>query len=162
METSGSTAVVASLLRRGRHRDGRLAACAVLAVRGLTRRIAHGAAGAPYVARRDRRRMVGSRFGCGAPFMPCPAAMSKEAERVAVAAVLLRRTVVGLTKEKVTSGMTGIEDASFSGEAAITIASSQRSSCTTTWCGFPSVGVVWACARRPATSATLSTGRSWE
>jgi hypothetical protein len=161
VETSGSTAVVASLLRRGRHRDGRLAACAVLAVRGLTRRIAHGAVGAPYVARRDRRRMVGSRFGCGAPFMPCPAAMSKEAERVAVAAVPLRRTVVGLTEEA-TSGTTGIEDASFSGEAAITIASSQRSSCTTTWCGFPSVGVVWACARRPATSATLSTGRSWE
>jgi hypothetical protein len=89
--------------------------------------------------------------------------MSKEAERVAVAAVLLRRTVVGLLpKEKVTSGTTGIEDASFSGEAAITIASSQRSSCTTTWCGFPSVGVAWAFARRPATSATLSTGRSWE
>ena len=69
--------------------------------------------------------------------------------------------MAGVTEEA-TSVMTGIEDASFSGEAAITIASSQRSSCTTTWCGFPSVGVVWACARRPATSATLSTGRSWE
>ena len=138
METSGRTAVVASLLRRGRHKDGRLAACAVLAVRGLTRRIAHGAVGAAYVARRDRRRMVGSRSGCVAPLVPSPAVTAKGVARVA--AVPLGRTVVGLTEEA-TSGTTGIEDASFSGEAAITIASSQRSSCTTTWCGFPSLGL---------------------
>ena len=138
--TVAGPAVVDSLLRHHRHKDGGLAARAVQAARGLATRIARGVVGALYAARRGRR-LAGSRLGCGALFVPCRTAMPKEAGRAAVAAALFRRTVAGPVEEA-TSGMAGaVQDASCSGGNASTIANSRKSSCTTTWCGFPPVGV---------------------
>lgn len=106
--------------------------------------------------------MVGSRLGCGALFVSCLTVVPKEAVRASEAAALLRRTVAG-PAEEATSGLTGaVQDASFNGGTASTIASSRKSSCTTTWCGFLPDGVAWPCVLRPATSETSRSGRSWE
>jgi hypothetical protein len=76
---------------------------------------------------------------------------AKGVERAARAAVVLRRTVAGPVEEAAseTTGTVLDVGASFIGETVTTMTSLRRSSCMTTWCGFPFVGAGWVFVRRP-------------